>query len=181
MLQEKINGYTKFDYRRIFVWGDFLEEMEVKYPVDFLGKEEQNTLRKLIDKGNELQEQLNENYIGGISFEYYVRKLNACIGKQDIIIEHIKGFRTDLQKWLKEQKDEILLFGTKTCPNCTVAKKLLDKNKVKYKFVDAEENVKLTKELKVKQAPTLVIIKDGKTEVIANLSNIKKHIESFKI
>ena len=81
----------------------------------------------------------------------------------------------------KEQKDEILLFGTKTCPNCTVAKKLLDKNKVKYKFVDAEENVKLTKELKVKQAPTLVIIKDGKTEVIANLSNIKKHIESFKI
>ena len=109
MLQEKINGYTKFDYRRIFVWGDFLEEMEVKYPVDFLGKEEQNTLRKLIDKGNELQEQLNENYIGGISFEYYVRKLNACIGKQDIIIEHIKSFRTDLQKWLKECKKTELL------------------------------------------------------------------------
>jgi flagellar biosynthesis chaperone FliJ len=83
--------------------------MEAKYPVDFLGKEEQTTLRKLIDKGNELQEQLNENYIGGISFEYYVRKLNACIGKQDIIIEHIKGFRTDLQKWLKECKKTELL------------------------------------------------------------------------
>lgn len=80
-----------------------------------------------------------------------------------------------------EKKDEILLFGTKTCPNCTVAKKLLEKNKVKYKFIDAEENVKLTKEFKVKQAPTLVVIKNGEPEVVANLSNIKKYIESFKI
>lgn len=107
-----------------------------------------------------------KNWNDGKAKEFKMRKV-YCVENTD--------------KEEKEQKDEILLFGTKTCPNCTVAKKLLDKNKVKYKFVDAEENVKLTKELKVKQAPTLVIIKDGKTEVIANLSNIKKHIESFKI
>ncbi len=109
MLQEKINGYTKFDYRRIFVWGDFLEEMETQYPVDFLGKEEQATLKKLIGKGNELQEQLNEDYIGGISFEYYVKKLNFCIYQQDIIIKHIKNFRKDLQAWIKECKKSELI------------------------------------------------------------------------
>lgn len=104
-----INGYSKFDYRRIFVWGDFLEEMEVKYPVDFLGKEEQITFKKLIDKGNELQEQLNENYIGGISLEYYMKRINNCIYRQDVIIEHIKSFRQDLQKWIKESKKSELL------------------------------------------------------------------------
>ena len=74
-----------------------------------------------------------------------------------------------------------MLFGTKTCPNCKMAIKLLDKAKVDYKYIDAEENVDLTKEYGVKQAPTLVILTDGKTEKIANLSNIKKHIEEFKI
>ena len=80
-----------------------------------------------------------------------------------------------------ECDDEILLFGTKTCPNCKVAKSLLEKAKVDYKFIDAEENVKLTKEMGVKQAPTLVVKKDGKTTNIVNLSNIKKAIEEFKI
>ena len=92
-------------------------------------------------------------------------------------VYNIKGDKTKKC----EKKDEVLLFGTKTCPNCTVAKQLLEKNKVKYKFIDAEENVELTKEYKVKQAPTLVVVKNGECELIANLSNIKKHLESFKI
>ena len=79
-----------------------------------------------------------------------------------------------------ECKDGLLLFGTKTCPNCKSAKKLLDNANIKYKFIDAEEEVELTKELEVKQAPTLVEIKKGKVKTIANLSNIKKYIEEAK-
>ena len=37
----------------------------------------------------------------------------------------------------------VMLFGTKTCPNCKMAAKLLEKAKVDYKFVDAEEKVEL--------------------------------------
>ena len=77
-------------------------------------------------------------------------------------------------------KDEIILFGTKTCPNCASAKKLLDKAEIKYRFVDAEEDVELTKKIGVKQAPTLVEIKKGEISVIPNLSNIKKYAESQK-
>jgi len=80
-----------------------------------------------------------------------------------------------------EEKNEIMLFGTKTCPNCKVAQKLLEKAHVDYKFIDAEEMTDLTKKYSVKQAPTLVIVEDGKAEAIANLSNIKKYIEDFKI
>ena len=77
-------------------------------------------------------------------------------------------------------KNGIYLFGTKTCPNCSTAKKLLDKAKIKYKFIDAEEEVDLTKSLGVNQAPTLVEVKKGEATLIANLSNIKKYIEDKK-
>ena len=79
-----------------------------------------------------------------------------------------------------EMKDQIMLFGTKTCPNCAAAKKLLDKAKIKYSFVDAEENVELTNQMGVKQAPTLIEIKKGKVNAICNLSNIKKYVEESK-
>ena len=77
-------------------------------------------------------------------------------------------------------KDGIMLFGTKTCPNCAAAKELLDKAKIKYSFVDAEEEVDATNKFGVKQAPTLVVIKKGSVELIPNLSNIKKFAESNK-
>ena len=79
-----------------------------------------------------------------------------------------------------EMKDQIMLFGTKTCPNCAAAKKLLEKAKIKYTFVDAEENVELTNKMGVKQAPTLIEIKKGKVNSISNLSNIKKYVEESK-
>ncbi len=75
------------------------------------------------------------------------------------------------------EEDKIMLFGTKTCPNCKVAKTLLDKKHIKYEFVDAEEDVDLTKKYNVKQAPTLVVIKNGVATNIVNLSNIKKFTE----
>ena len=76
-----------------------------------------------------------------------------------------------------ECTDGIMLFGTKTCPNCEMAKKVLDKAKIKYKFIDAEEEVELTKSLKIKQAPTLVVVKDGEATLICNVSNIKKYVQ----
>ncbi|MBE6156788.1 MAG: ribonucleoside triphosphate reductase [Firmicutes bacterium] len=81
----------------------------------------------------------------------------------------------------KIENDCIMLFGTKTCPNCKVAAQLLEKAHVDYKFIDAEEQTDLTKKYGVKQAPTLIVVTNGKSENIVNLSNIKKHIEDFKI
>lgn len=71
-----------------------------------------------------------------------------------------------------------LLFTTKTCPNCVLAKSALSDAHVEYEVIDAEENKELTKQYKVMQAPTLVVITDGKIEKVANASNIKKYVES---
>ncbi len=75
-----------------------------------------------------------------------------------------------------EKDNKIMLFGTKTCPNCKMADTLLKKAKIDFEHIDAEENKELTKQFGIKQAPTLVIIKDKKVEKIVNLSNIKKYI-----
>ena len=75
---------------------------------------------------------------------------------------------------------EILLFATKTCPNCKMAKMLLDKAGVKYSVVDAEENVEQTKAFGIRKAPTLVVPNaDGGNDVFENASNIKGYIESL--
>ena len=61
-----------------------------------------------------------------------------------------------------------------------MCKELLKKAKMEYEWVDAEENKDLTINLGVKQAPTLVAVKDNNVERINNLSNIKKYIEEHK-
>jgi ribonucleoside-triphosphate reductase len=73
---------------------------------------------------------------------------------------------------------KVLLFTTKTCPNCKIAKSMLDGEKMNYQVVDAEENVELTKQYNVKQAPTLVIVNGENVEQYSNASNIKKYIKS---
>ena len=125
-----------------------------------------------------------KNWNDGKSKEYQMRKeydLNNSHLDHDCACCEEKPKKT--KKTTKKEcacENKIMLFGTKTCPNCVTAKELLAKAKVDYEFVDAEENVDLTKELGVKAAPTLVVIADGKKKNVANLSNIKKYIEGLK-
>jgi ribonucleoside-triphosphate reductase len=69
---------------------------------------------------------------------------------------------------------KLLLFATKTCPNCRMAKTILDNAGIKYEVIDAEENPELTKKYEVKQAPTLIVAEGPNVEKIVNASNIKR-------
>ena len=75
---------------------------------------------------------------------------------------------------------EIMLFGTKTCPNCKMAKMLLEKAGIAYKWVDAEEEVDLTVKFGIKKAPTLIVPAEEGFVVYENASNIKGYIEGNK-
>ena len=72
---------------------------------------------------------------------------------------------------------EVTLFATKTCPNCKMAKMLLDKAGIKYTVIDAEENQETTIAFGVKKAPTLIVPNGESYDVFENASNIKKFIE----
>ncbi len=74
--------------------------------------------------------------------------------------------------------DGLYLVTTKTCPNCRVARGVLDKAGLSYQVLDAEENRALIEQYGVHQAPTLIDVRQGKAETIPNASNIKKFVES---
>ena len=77
------------------------------------------------------------------------------------------------------EPDELLLFTTKTCPNCRMACMMLDKAGIPYQKIDAEADVALTRRHNVQQAPTLVYVHGGEATNITNASNIKAFIEEY--
>ena len=119
-----------------------------------------------------------KNWNEGKSQEYKHRKL------YDLEKSSLKSKKSDEcaceEVTVSDEKDQIILFGRKTCPNCKMAQKFLDEAKIKYTKVDAEVDVELTNKYNIKQAPTLVVIKDGNIEKITNVSNIRKFIGDLK-
>ncbi len=75
-----------------------------------------------------------------------------------------------------EVADSTFLFTTATCPNCKIACSLLDKAGVVYEKLLANEHVDLVNEFGIKQAPTLVVVKDGVVSKFAGVSDIKKFL-----
>ncbi|MCR5309196.1 MAG: ribonucleoside triphosphate reductase [Bacilli bacterium] len=118
-----------------------------------------------------------QNWNDGKSEEFKMRKVYN--------IENSKlthgVLNADLDKDEKaycESVEKIVLFATKTCPNCKMAKMLLDKAGIAYDVVDAEENAELTKKFGVRKAPTLLVPNDdGTFTSYENASNIKGFIE----
>ncbi len=76
---------------------------------------------------------------------------------------------------------EIMLFATKTCPNCKMAAVFLEKAGIPFVKVYADERVDLVQKYGIKQAPTLVVAENGvEVAKAVNLSNIKKYIDTVK-
>lgn len=71
---------------------------------------------------------------------------------------------------------QVYLFATPTCPNCKIAAASLDKSGVVYEKVYANEHIDMAREFGVKQAPTLVIVRDGRIDKYAGLPEIKKYL-----
>ena len=76
------------------------------------------------------------------------------------------------------QADGFYLFTTATCPNCKIACSLLEKSGISYEKLLANENVELSKGYGIKQAPTLIVVKDGAYDKYVGLSDIKKFLNN---
>ncbi len=76
-------------------------------------------------------------------------------------------------------EDKIILFATRTCPNCKMAVQFLNKAGIAFEEIFADENADMANKFEIRQAPTLVVIKGGVAEKIVNLSNIKGFIENY--
>ena len=73
-----------------------------------------------------------------------------------------------------EPGEELFLFTTKTCPNCRIAKRELEKAGIAYTVMDVDDHLDLVKAYGIQQAPTLIVRHGGEVEKLVNASVIKK-------
>ena len=74
---------------------------------------------------------------------------------------------------------KVTLFTTTTCPNCRTAKMFLDKANVAYDVVVSDQEPDKAIAMDIRQAPTLVVEKDGKVEKYTNVSDIRRYIDNI--
>ena len=120
-----------------------------------------------------------QNWNDGKSQEYKDRKVydiaNSKLNKDERPVAETQEATAAASG---EVSDGAYLFTTATCPNCKIACSVLDKAGVHYTKLLANENAELTTKLGVKQAPTLVIIKDGEISKYHGVSDIKKLVQA---
>ena len=109
--------------------------------------------------------------------EYKIEEEKACDTKSTEKVE--KKEETKQSSTKSNAVKGYLLFGTKTCPNCEIAKKKLKEKNVAYEFIDAEEMVDLTEKYEVMSAPTLVTINEDGYDKVVNASNIISYIDGI--
>ena len=78
-----------------------------------------------------------------------------------------------------QKADEYLLFTTKTCPNCTMIKRMLDEAGFAYTVVDAQEHPDLVQKYGIMQAPTLVAVRKDTAISYVNASNILQFVRTM--
>ncbi len=106
--------------------------------------------------------------------------------RQDYIIEKSILRNRDTEAVAEEACDckaeakRVMLFTSATCPNCKVAKMLLDKEGIAYETLLATDNADLARSFDVKQAPTLVIETEDGFLKFAGVAQIKEFIAQKK-
>ena len=125
------------------------------------GKLQEFSQRKTYDIANSSYHGVNQHIVS-----------DTCCGEQDVRVQADPNF--------KKNDSEILLFTTKTCPNCKMAKMMLDKAGIKYTIIDAEDQKDLTQKYGVKKAPTMLVANGQGYDRYENASFIKKFVENAK-
>ena len=70
----------------------------------------------------------------------------------------------------------LMLFATRTCPNCKQAEKLLNDAGIAYEKLMVEENRDLAVQYAIRQAPTLVIEGEGEPVKLVGVGAVRKFI-----
>ena len=116
-----------------------------------------------------------QNWNDGKAQEYKERKVydiaNSKLTEKEATSEEVAA-----EPVVAASADKTMLFTTKTCPNCRIVCGMLEDAGIAYEKIDAEEAPELVAEFGIRQAPTLVVVKDGEAKIYANASSIIAYI-----
>jgi len=114
-----------------------------------------------------------QNWNDGKSQEYKERKVYDIANSKLVEKEAVA---TEEAPVVADVSDRTMLFTTKTCPNCRIVCGMLEDANITYEKIDAEEAPELVEKFGIRQAPTLVVVKNGEASIYANASNIIGYI-----
>ena len=115
-----------------------------------------------------------QNWNDGKAQEYRERKIYTPCA------DAVQSLREQAKPVTEEQPQvtgENFLFVTKTCPKCRAIKPQLDHAGIPYQIMDVEEHMQEAKDLKLNQAPSLVVVCDGKSMVYAGINAIRDYVK----
>lgn len=120
-----------------------------------------------------------QNWNDGKSQEFKARRVYKTLsGAAFADLQNSKPADKKIEEVMAE--GNMVLITTSSCPNCKIAKGTLDKNKLAYETVNADENPDLAKKHGIKQAPTLLVFNGNEMlEKISGPSNIKKYVDGI--
>ena len=75
-----------------------------------------------------------------------------------------------------------ILITTSTCPNCRIAKVLLDEKGIDYDVLVADKDEKgkeIARKFNITQAPTLIVEENGEDNLLSNVSDIRSYLEEL--
>lgn len=107
-----------------------------------------------------------QNWNDGKSQEYKDRK-----------VYNLFDLNAGKQKANGSKQKKMLLFTTRTCPNCSTAKAVLNRAGIPFDVVLAEENKKMALDFGIMQAPTVVVIEGDEVRKHTGVSEIKAYAD----
>lgn len=116
-----------------------------------------------------------QNWNDGKTQEFKERKVYDIASsklKERSVVDEV----TSQQEPIVVEGDRTLLFTTKSCPNCKIIAMHLEEAHIEYEKIDAEETPELVQKYGIRQAPTLVVVRNGETDIYTNASNIIGYI-----
>ena len=121
-----------------------------------------------------------KNWNAGKAQEFKMRRVYRPENSVKNVVEGTACSIGDKQNVEAPRVTRPLLFTSPTCPNCKMAKKLLEKDGISYENVDAIDQRELTEAYGIKQAPTLLVPDGDSYKVFENASSIRGYIETVK-
>ena len=116
-----------------------------------------------------------QNWNDGKAQEFKERKVYHVAGAAEYNAP-CSTENTAIDRGAKKAGDKLLLFKTRTCPNCKIAEKFLTDAGIAYEAVYAEDHPELAKQYGIMQAPTLVSIDGAAAEKFTGVAAIRQYL-----